>query len=37
MNKWRTNFQYFLFRYLHSTSGITNWPAWSRNAARLSK
>ena len=31
--QWCTNCQYFLFRYLHSTSCITNWPTWSLNAA----
>jgi len=36
-NKWRTSYQYFLFRYLHSTSFITNCPTWSLNAARWSK
>jgi len=39
MNKWRHSSPYLLFRYLHlhSTSGITNWPTWSLNAARWSK
>jgi len=31
------NSQYFLFRYLHSTSCTTNWLTWSLNASRWSK
>jgi len=33
MNKQRTNYQYFLFSYLHTASCITIWPSWSLNAA----
>jgi len=36
-NKWRNNYQYFLFRCLHSSSCITNLPTWSPNEARWSK
>ena len=36
--KWRNNSQYFLFRYLHLTSWMTNWPTWVwMNATRWSK
>ena len=36
-NKWRNNYQYFLFRYLQATSCTTNWPNCSLNAARWCK
>ena len=36
-NKWHTNYRYFLFYHLHSTSCTTNRPTWSVNVARWSE
>jgi len=33
----RSNYHYFLFCYLHSTSCITYWPSWSLKAAQWPK